>query len=75
MKKKRMSNQVQIHRWRPQSTVTPTPCPNRQAPDEDLLRRMQRKYFDDWNVQKAEEDKVHGYAVKAETWGMPSFPS
>jgi hypothetical protein len=42
----------------------------RQAPDADLLRQMQRKRFDDWSD---EDDEVHEYVVKAETWGMTKF--
>jgi hypothetical protein len=48
------------------------PYQNRQNPDEDLLRQMQRKHFNDLND---EEELFHEYVVKAETWGMTDFPA
>ena len=61
------------------STSTTTPYQNRQAPDEDLLRQMQRKRLDDWSDEdeegEKEEEQVHEYVVKAEGWGMASFPA
>lgn len=54
------------------STTTTTRYQNRQAPDEELARQMRRKHFDDWSD---EEELVHEYVVKAETWGMTSFPA
>ncbi len=54
------------------STATTTRYQNRQAPDEELVRQMKRKHIDDWSD---EEELVHEYVVKAETWGMTDFPA
>jgi hypothetical protein len=54
------------------STATTTRYQNRQAPDEELVRLMKRKDINDWSD---EEELVHEYVVKAETWGMTDFPA
>lgn len=54
------------------STATTTRYQNRQAPDEELVRLMKRKHINDWSD---EEELVHEYVVKAETWGMTDFPA
>jgi hypothetical protein len=54
------------------STATTTRYQNRQAPDEELVRQMKRKRIDDWSD---EEEPIHEYVVKAETWGMTDFPA
>jgi hypothetical protein len=54
------------------STATTTRYQNRQAPDEELVRLMKRKRINDWSD---EEDLVHEYVVKVDTWGMTDFPA
>jgi hypothetical protein len=56
--------------------VTQDRFPNRQKPDSELLRQMQRKRNEGWSDGDDEnENAVHEYVVKAETWGMTNFPA